>query len=1093
MENLKYKTKGDSSPANKPRVFFACHPEDFSKYFSRICEDLFRAKDCTVYYVPDSCEPLAEQEQEMILQRMQLMVIPVTYRLLNTPNPAMDVYFPLARSKNIFVLPLMMEPGLEMLYSCDDKFGKLQFLEPCSGDATRIAYEEKLKHYLQARLVSDALAEQIRSAFSAYMFLSYRKKDRYHANILMRLIHSHEKFRNISIWFDEFLIPGEDFDENIRKALAKSKLFALLVTPNLLENPNYVMTDEYPEACRKDALAILPVEMVKTDLASLGETYPDTPKVTDCADPSDEQVFRRRLLEIWERADIPSQEDTPMRDYLIGLAYAEGVDMETDCVRGIGLIRSAAERDLPEAMQELFRRYRDGIGVALDLQEAKIWAERYLAAIVQRDGESNDETLQAMNDLGALQIQLGEYADALALYEKLYDFCCQRYGKDAADSYAALNNRAVVHQHLGNYKQALADQIAVCNALNKDTTRPDRYAAMTSLAMTYGSLGEYGRQLELAKTAYEQACVQWGTEDPFTWMLQDRLAMAYCDVQEFQTAMSLEKKILEKRQEKLGKTHPDTLTSRSHLGVICRKGGLYTQALELAQQAYDQRRDTLGEAHPDTLESMNNLAVAHLQLCHLPEAADLSAREAALCSATLGETHPETLKSLYNLSEIYMTMGRYQQARELIRTAYQLRCDRLDEEHPATLLALESYADVERSLGNFTEAISLLRRAHKISMNLHGENHPNTLKFLDKIAAVRTDIGTDHEGTEQMLLSIYDRLVPAVGSDHLMVLGVLSTRVKNLAEWGKTETAIKLQTQIYDLARARWGTTDPNTQEALCNLARLYCKSGNYAKSRRNKTAANKEFEMAVKLSRKAYELSSRFLGEKHPATLDKQNALAVAIGEKGDYEKSIPIMTRVHNLRCEVLGKDHLDTLESLSNLAGMHSHRGKPDKVLKMELEVYESCCRILGKKHPTAIRYLENVAGAYSRAGQDAKALATDQQVYDLRKEVQGVEHADTLSALRNLIGSHREAKNYAAAIELGQDALEMSRNIYGPETEQTLGIMSRIAEDYYKSGDKATSLEKLEELYPLCNRALGAHHRLTTDTYANLTQLRAVMKK
>lgn len=1093
MDNLKFKTKGDSSPENKPRVFFACHPEDFSKYFSCICKDLFQAQDCAVYYIPDMYEPLEEQERAMILDRMQLVVIPITYRLLTTPNPAMDTYFPLACSKNIFVLPLMMESGLEPLYSCIHKFGNLQFLEPCSSDATRIAYEEKLKHYLQSRLISDALADQIRSAFSAYMFLSYRKKDRYHANILMRLIHSHEKFRNISIWFDEFLIPGENFDENIRKALAKSKLFALLVTPNLLENPNYVMINEYPEACRKENLAILPVEMVKTDLESLGETYPAVPKVMDCADPYDEQIFHQRLQELWEAADLPSKEDTPMRDYLIGLAYAEGIDMETDRMRGIKLIRSAAERDLPEAMQELFSRYRDGAGVDRNLQEAEIWAERYLAVSACRNGESHDNTLEAMNDLGAIRIQLGKYADALVLYEKLYSLTCRRYGKDSPDSCAVLNNRAVVHQYLGNYKQALVDLIDVCNVLCKKTTRSDRYAAMTNLAMSYGALGEYARQLELSKTAYQQACEQWGTEDPFTWFLQDNLAMAHCDAQEFQTALALAEKTLAQREAKLGQTHPDTLTSRSHLGVICRKGGLHGRALELAQLVYDQRCDTLGQVHPDTLTAMNNLAVAHLQLCHFPQAAALSAQEAELCSATLGETHPETLKSLHNLSDIYMAMGRYHEAQDLIRTAYQLRCDRLGEEHPDTLLALESYADVERKLGNFTEALRLWRHAHEISIKLHGENHPNTLKRLEKIAAVQTDIGLDYEGTERMLRSIHDRLCVAVGSDHPMIIGLLSTRVGNLSQWGKTETALKLQTQAYDLARSRLGTTDPITLEAMCDLSRLHCRLGNDAKSRRNTTAATKEFDQAIKLSRKAYELSNKFLGESHPATLDKLNALAVAIGEKGDYSKAIPIMTRVHKLRCEVLGEDHLDTLESLSNLSGMHSHRGKPDKVLKMELEVYESCCRILGQKHSTTIRYLENVAGAYSRAGQDAEALRTDQKIYDLRKEVQGVKHVDTLSALITLIGSHRHSKNYATAIELGQDALEMSRNIYGPETERTLSIMSRIAEDHYRNGDKVASLKKLEELYPLCSRALGAHHRLTADTYANLTRLRAILKR
>ena len=34
-----YKTKGNSSPGSKPRVYFTCHPLDFSICFERICFD----------------------------------------------------------------------------------------------------------------------------------------------------------------------------------------------------------------------------------------------------------------------------------------------------------------------------------------------------------------------------------------------------------------------------------------------------------------------------------------------------------------------------------------------------------------------------------------------------------------------------------------------------------------------------------------------------------------------------------------------------------------------------------------------------------------------------------------------------------------------------------------------------------------------------------------------------------------------------------------------------------------------------------------------------------------------------------------------
>ena len=55
MANFSCKTnpKYSSDPQGKPRVFFTCHPEDFDKYFDKICEDIFKTQDCAIYYTKD--------------------------------------------------------------------------------------------------------------------------------------------------------------------------------------------------------------------------------------------------------------------------------------------------------------------------------------------------------------------------------------------------------------------------------------------------------------------------------------------------------------------------------------------------------------------------------------------------------------------------------------------------------------------------------------------------------------------------------------------------------------------------------------------------------------------------------------------------------------------------------------------------------------------------------------------------------------------------------------------------------------------------------------------------------------------------------
>ena len=147
MATIKCRTKGNASPKGKPRVYFTCHPEDFDRYFEKICEDIFKTHDCAVYYTEDMTAPIAEQDRETDLESNNLFIVPITFRLLSQPNRAMDVDIPTAMQAHIPVLPFMMEPGLDAVYAL--KFGEIQYLNPHSSDLTEIPYEEKLRKYLK--------------------------------------------------------------------------------------------------------------------------------------------------------------------------------------------------------------------------------------------------------------------------------------------------------------------------------------------------------------------------------------------------------------------------------------------------------------------------------------------------------------------------------------------------------------------------------------------------------------------------------------------------------------------------------------------------------------------------------------------------------------------------------------------------------------------------------------------------------------------------------------------------------------------------------------------------------------------------------
>ena len=239
-------TRGNTSPQGKPWVYFSCYPKEQALFLNSITQEILALYNCAIWYDPQPGTKCDWEERKLDLQEMQLFVIPVTGRLLSRSSDTMNREVPFALENHIPVLPLLEESGLEQLFN--EEFQNIQFLDPHCQDPTALPYKDKLKKYLDSVLIGDELAAQVRAEFDAYIFLSYRKKDRRSAQQLMRLIHENDFCRGIAIWYDEYLTPGENFNQAIQDALEKSQLFALVVTPNLLENPNYVMSEEYPRA-----------------------------------------------------------------------------------------------------------------------------------------------------------------------------------------------------------------------------------------------------------------------------------------------------------------------------------------------------------------------------------------------------------------------------------------------------------------------------------------------------------------------------------------------------------------------------------------------------------------------------------------------------------------------------------------------------------------------------------------------------------------------------------------------------------------------------------------------------------------------------
>lgn len=800
MLELSCKTKGNAHPKGKPRVFFTCHPADLERSLDRLCSDLFQAQDCAVYYTSNMNELIGDEDRALQLEQMNLFVVPVSLKLLIEPNRAMDKDVPFALDKHIPILPIMLEPELDVVYSREDKFGALQYLEPDAHDITAISYEKKLKNYLSSVLIDDETAERVRKAFDAYIFLSYRKKDRNYANKLMRLIHADSLCRDIAIWYDEYLTPGESFNDAIQVALDKSELFTLLVTPNLVNEENYIQTTEYP-AAKQSGKTILPVEMAETDRKALESHYCDIPQ---CTTPDDDQ-FRTRMLDSLRRIALRENDADPTHNYLIGLAYLDGIDVEVNNARGIELITSAAEANLPEAMRRLWNMYREGNGVSLDYHEALKWVQRLVDYYTREYGEEHTDTLTSLSNLANTYTDLGKYIIAQKLHEKVYALRSRILGEEHPNTLASLDDLVFALKKnkstnsntdnvwsLTNSLMNLEEKLYALRARILGEEHPD---TLTKLADIYEYDGDYLKAVELRGKVYALRVHILGEEHTNTLTSLNRLAITYYHLREYEKAQQLFEKVYALRVRNLGEEHPVALTLLDNLALAYRGLGNYEKGLELTEKVYAMRVRILGEEHPDAITSLYNLITAYSIRGDHRKTLELKEKAYALSVRIYGEENPKTLTDLDALAHSYEKIGDYKKVLELRKKLYSISSRVQGEENDITLCALRDLGKSYGKLGNHKKALELMEKAYALRVRVFGEEDQGMINALHGIALACCDLG-DYKKALELQEKVYTLLVRIRGAEDTLTQASLNDLAFIHEKLGNAENAKKLRARL---------------------------------------------------------------------------------------------------------------------------------------------------------------------------------------------------------------------------------------------------------------------------------------------------------
>jgi hypothetical protein len=372
------KARGTAIPQHAQKVFFSCDAANANDSGSLIADllSMDAGLDCVVSYFE---KPGADIDEALLrdeLQENQVLVLWVTMELVQSMN---DDNFPIeyriAQELRLPIFPIASDGGL--FPALTNLTGAIHGIAMTDAE-----YRTKLKAQLETFLASEEIVKEIQEkAFTSRIFLSYRKMDIHEARLFMKMFHDLEKFEAISIWYDNFLVAGRNFNYEIEESISNSDLFVLLVTPNLATEGNYVQTTEYPFARQKNK-PLVSVEAVTTDPTRFASFYPGTERAVPVRDPTALcNAFLAKLNESAYKWQLGSE-----RAYLLGMAYLKGLGVERDYDRSIRLLESASEVCNPYALRaakQLADMYEKGIGSDIIYDRALHWWKK-LRSIVKR-------------------------------------------------------------------------------------------------------------------------------------------------------------------------------------------------------------------------------------------------------------------------------------------------------------------------------------------------------------------------------------------------------------------------------------------------------------------------------------------------------------------------------------------------------------------------------------------------------------------------------------------------------------------------------------------------------------------------------------
>ena len=192
------------------------------------------------------------------------------------------------------------------------------------------------------------------------------------------------------------------------------------------------------------------------------------------------------------------------------------------------------------------------------------------------------------------------------------------------------------------------------------------------------------------------------------------------------------------------------------------------------------------------------------------------------------------------------------------------------------------------------------------------------------------------------------------GKSSLSACNALSTLATILRKRGKYEIAFEMFVDILSVRDCAFGPHHPATAVALAQLATSY-----RIRAKHDFNFHDEGLMLAKNALRRALTIKEHLYGKnslKLAATLIGNFAKLYSDTHDYDFDQE-PVMRRAYDIRTSVLGEKHPDSVVTKSELASVISHRERDDEAKDMLLECLDDIVAICGKNNPKTDKVFRN----------------------------------------------------------------------------------------------------------------------------------------